>query len=117
MYSNFCFSCSFDPEIIKIGQSSHNILNSQESMTILNACTKKLWKHIEGTTYVLQISIDQIKDNGFAFKKDRKWKISRKNYYADYAGELTLLATSFAQAESLRPILEQAVRGIGLCVT
>ena len=46
MYSSCCCSCSFGPEIIKIGQSSHkmysnNILNFQESMTILNACTKK----------------------------------------------------------------------------
>ena len=45
-YSNFCCSCSFEPEIIKIGQSSlniysNNILNFQESTTILNACTKK----------------------------------------------------------------------------
>ena len=46
MYSNSYCSCSFEPEIIKIGQSSHtmysnNILNFQESTTILNACTKK----------------------------------------------------------------------------
>ena len=46
VYSNCCFSCWFEPEIIKIGQSSHkmysnNIVNFQESMTILNACTKK----------------------------------------------------------------------------
>ena len=46
MYSNYCCSCSFEPEIIKIGQSSYkmysnNILNFQESTTILNACTKK----------------------------------------------------------------------------
>ena len=46
MYSNSCCSCSFKPEIIKIGQSSHkmysnNILNFQESTTILNVCTKK----------------------------------------------------------------------------
>ena len=39
-------SCSFEREIIKIGQSSHkiysdNTLNIQESTTILNACTKK----------------------------------------------------------------------------
>ena len=39
-------SCPFEAEIIKIGQSSHmmysnNIVNFQESMTILNACTKK----------------------------------------------------------------------------
>ena len=53
VYSNCCCSCSFEPEIIKIGQSSHkmynnNILNFQESMTILNACTKSLetyWIH------------------------------------------------------------------------
>ena len=46
VYSNCYCSCFFEPEIIKIGQSSHkvcsnNILNFQESMTILNACTKK----------------------------------------------------------------------------
>ena len=46
VYSNSCCSCPFEPEIIKIGPSSHkmysnNILNFQESMTILHACTKK----------------------------------------------------------------------------
>ena len=47
-------SCSFEPEIIKISQSSHkmysnNILNFQESTTILDASTKKsletYWMH------------------------------------------------------------------------
>ena len=46
VYSNCCCSYWFEPEIIKIGQSSHkmysnNILNFQESTTILNASTKK----------------------------------------------------------------------------
>ena len=46
VYSNSCYSCSFGPEIIKIGQSSHkmysnNILKYQECRTILNACAKK----------------------------------------------------------------------------
>ena len=46
VYSNCRCSCSFEAEIIKIGQSSHkmysnNMVNFQESMTILNACTKK----------------------------------------------------------------------------
>ena len=46
VYSNSCCSCSFEPEIIKIGESPHkissnNILNYQVSTTILNACTKK----------------------------------------------------------------------------
>ena len=45
VYSNCCCSYSLEPEIIKIGQSSHNmysnkVLNFQESTTILNACTK-----------------------------------------------------------------------------
>ena len=46
VYSNCCCSCWFEPEIIKIGLSSHkmssnNIVNFQESTTISNACTKK----------------------------------------------------------------------------
>ena len=46
MYSNCCCSCSFKAEIIKIGNSSHkmysnNILNFQDSTSILNAYTKK----------------------------------------------------------------------------
>ena len=47
VYSNFCCSCSFEAEIIKIGQPSYkmynnNIMNFQESTIILNACTKSL---------------------------------------------------------------------------
>ena len=46
MYSNSYCNCSFESEIIKIGQSSHkmysnNIRNFQEFTTILNAHTKK----------------------------------------------------------------------------
>ena len=57
VYSNFCCSFSFEPEIINIGQSSHkmysnNIVNFKESTTILNAGTKKAWKPIECTTYI-----------------------------------------------------------------
>ena len=45
VYSNYCCSYSFEPEIIKVGQSSHkmynnNIVNFQESTTILNDCPK-----------------------------------------------------------------------------
>ena len=44
--STSCCSCSFEPEIIIIGQSfyemySNNIVNFQGSTTILNPCTKK----------------------------------------------------------------------------
>ena len=46
VYSNCWYSCSFEAEIIRIGQSSrkmysNNLPNCQESTTILNACTKK----------------------------------------------------------------------------
>ena len=58
VYSNCCCSCSFEAGIIKIGQSSHkmysnNIVNFQECMTILNAHTKKVWKLIECTSYIV----------------------------------------------------------------
>ena len=57
VYSNYFCSCSFEAEIIKIGLSSHkmysnNIVNFQESTTILNACPKKVWKLIEGTSNI-----------------------------------------------------------------
>ena len=51
-YSNSCCSCSLEPEIIKIGQSSHKmyshkILKIQESSTILMPVQKSLeiWMH------------------------------------------------------------------------
>ena len=58
VYSNYCCRCSFEPEIIKIGQSSHkmysnNIENFQESTTILNACIKNIWKFIECARYMI----------------------------------------------------------------
>ena len=45
-YSNCGYSSSFEPEIIKLVQSSHkmysnNMLNFQESTTVLNACIQK----------------------------------------------------------------------------
>ena len=57
VYSNSCCSCSFEPEIIKLGQSSHNmysnnILNFQVSTTILKSHTKKVWKFIACTAYI-----------------------------------------------------------------
>ena len=54
VYSDCYCRCSFEPEIITIGQSSHkiygkNILNVQGSTSILNAHTKKVWKLIVST--------------------------------------------------------------------
>ena len=64
LYSSCCCSCWFEPEIIKIGQSSHkmysnNILNFQESTTILNACTKKsletYWRHYASLKFCVSV--------------------------------------------------------------
>ena len=63
VYSSCCCLCSFEFEIIKIGQSSYKmyrnkILNVQVSTTILNACTKKFWNllmnhiHVYIHTYI-----------------------------------------------------------------
>ena len=62
VYSNCCCSWSFEPEIIKIGHSSHkmysnNIVNFQEYTTILNAHTKKVWKLIVCTLYMKTLYI------------------------------------------------------------
>ena len=47
VYSNSCCSCSFEPEITEIGQSSHkmysnNIMNFHESTIIINSLTNKV---------------------------------------------------------------------------
>ncbi len=41
VYSNCCCSCSFEPGQSSDNMYSNNTLNSQESTTILNACTIK----------------------------------------------------------------------------
>ena len=57
MYSNSYCSYKFAPKREKIGQSSHkeysnNILKYLEFTAIINACTKKVWKLIECTSYI-----------------------------------------------------------------
>ena len=57
VYSNSCCSCSFEAEIISISQSSHkmysnNILNSQDSTTVLNAHTKSLVTYCMHLVYI-----------------------------------------------------------------
>ena len=56
-YSNSYCSCSFEPEIIEIVQSSdkmysNNIVNFQESSTILNTHEKNVLKLIVSTSYI-----------------------------------------------------------------
>ena len=64
VYSNSCCRCSFELELIKIGQSSHkmycnDIVNFQESTTILNACTKNVRKLSEVTIISLHHYISE----------------------------------------------------------
>ena len=65
VYSNCYCSCSFESEIIKICQSFHkvdskDILNFQESTTILNAHTKNVWKRIVCTSYQIKRGISRV---------------------------------------------------------
>ena len=57
VYSNCCCSCSFEAEIIKLGQSSHKMYSNRiESTAILNADTKSLetfWRHHVYLYYLL----------------------------------------------------------------
>ena len=63
LYSNCCCSCSFEAEIIKVGQSSHkmysnNILTFQVSTTILNACTKKSGNPLNVPHMYILVNVD-----------------------------------------------------------
>ena len=62
MYSNSCSCCSFEREIIKIGQSSHKInrnkkQNFPETTLTLNACTKKSENLLNGLCIYLGSNI------------------------------------------------------------
>ena len=87
VYSNCCCSCSFKPEIINIGLSSHkiysnNILKFQESATILNACTKKGLETYWSTTYEETFK-ERLSRDWFDEKKKHVhlafWKVNSKN--------------------------------------
>ena len=56
----------------------NNILNVQESTTVLNACTKKLWKLIEGTTYITKIPITLIYFFFVGRIERKKWILSNE---------------------------------------
>ena len=65
VYSNCCCSCSFEAEIIKICQLSHkmysnNIVSFQESTTMVNSHTKKVWKLIVCTSYKQHLALNHL---------------------------------------------------------
>ena len=59
----------------------NNIVNFEESTTILNACTKIVWKLIEGTTYfrLFQLTILMQQTRFFLLKSMQQGQISILN--------------------------------------
>ena len=67
--------------------------------------------------YVLRTSIDKIKQNGFEMTKKRSRRYPAKTITdANYADDITILANTPNQAETLLHSLERATAGIGLHV-
>ena len=67
--------------------------------------------------YVLRISIDKIRENGFELTKKRSRRYPAKTTTdADYADDIAILANIPNQAEILLHSLERAAAGIGLHV-
>ena len=90
-----------------------------------------MWQHIKtsGKTrlapylfiicldYVLRISFDKIKENGFKLTKERSRRYPAKTIIdADYADDIALLANATVQTEALLHSLERTAVGIGLHV-
>ena len=67
--------------------------------------------------YVLRISIDKIRENGFELTKKRSRRYPTKTITdADYANDIAILANTPNQAETLLHSLERAAAGIGLYI-
>ena len=67
--------------------------------------------------YMLRISIDKMKDNGFKLTKERSRRYPTQTITdMDYAKDIALLANTPAQTETLLHSLEQAAASIGLHV-
>ena len=67
--------------------------------------------------YVIIMSIDKMKENGFKLTKERRWSYPAQTITdVDYANDIALLANTPDQAETLLHSLEWAVAGIGLHV-
>ena len=65
--------------------------------------------------YVLQMSIDLMKENGFTLARSRRY-LTETIMDTDYADDIALLANTPTQVEYLLHSLERAAGGIGLHV-
>ena len=82
---------------------------------VLQGDTLALFLFIICRDYVLWMSVDLMKENGFMLKTRSRWYFTEIINDADYAHSLALLANTPTQAESLLHSLEQAAWGITLC--
>ena len=81
---------------------------------VLQEDTLASYHFIIGLDYVLRISIDKIRENGFELTKKRSRRYAAKTINdADYADDIAILANTPNQAETLLHSLEQAAAGIG----
>ena len=79
--------------------------------------TLALYLFIICLDYVLRMSIDIMKDNGFKLTKERSRRyLTQTIMDAEYADDIALLANTPTQAETLLRSLEWAAAGIGFHV-
>ena len=84
---------------------------------VLRGVTLSPYLFIICLDYVLRISINKIKENGFELTKKRNRRYPANTITdADYADDIAILANAPAQAETLVHSLERAAAGIGLHV-
>ena len=84
---------------------------------VLQGDTLALYLFIIYLDNVLRTSIDKIRENGFELTKKRSRRYTAKIITdADYTDDITLLANTPNQAETLLHSLERAAAGIGLHV-
>ena len=82
---------------------------------MLRGDTLALYLFIICLDFVLRMSIDKMKDNGFKLAKEisRRY-LAQTIMDADYANDIVLLANIPIQAKTLLHSLERAAAGIGL---
>ena len=84
---------------------------------VLQGDTLAPYSFIICLNYILRMSIDKMKDNGFKLTKERSRRYTAQTITnTDYADDIALLANTPAQAETMLHGLKQAATGIGLHV-
>ena len=77
MYSNSCCSCLFEPEIIKIGQSSHKMCSNKSEFSRIYDNFKCLYKKSQETYLMALVIIPTIHEINTVHKeKVNKFKVS-----------------------------------------